>query len=70
MKTGAKQTRSFTLKSMKLQDFLVLKIMYLNVLNFQEIVEKLIKVLIKCVLLFIKNAVYDFAAASFEAIIR
>ena len=29
---------------MKLQDFLVVKIMYLNVLNFQEAIEKSIKV--------------------------
>ena len=54
---------------MKLQDFLVVKIMYLNVLNFQETFEKSIKVHIKRVLLLIKNYVYCFAAASFEAIV-
>ena len=43
--------------------------MYLNVLNFQESVEKSIKVHIKRVLLLIKNYVYYFAAASFEAIV-
>ena len=58
-----------SLKSMKLQDFLVVKMMYLNVLNFQETVEKSIKVHIKRVLLLIKNYVYYFAAASFEAIV-
>ena len=58
-----------SLKSMKLQDFLVVKIMYLNVLNFQETFEKSIKVHIKRVLLLIKNYVYCFAAASFEAIV-
>ena len=47
-----------SLKSMKVQDFLVVKIMYLNVLNFPETVEKSIKVHIKCVLLLIKNYVY------------
>ena len=36
-----------SLKSMKVQDFLVVKIMYLNVLNFPEAVEKSIKVHIK-----------------------
>ena len=36
-----------SLKSMKVQDFLVVKIMYLNVLNFPETVEKSIKVHIK-----------------------
>ena len=47
-----------SLKSMKVQDFLVVKIMYLNVLNFPETVEKSIKVHIKRVLLLIKNSVY------------
>ena len=60
---------SLALKSMKLQDFLVVKIIYLNALNFQETVEKSIKVHIKRVLLLIKNFVYYFAAASFEAIV-
>ena len=36
-----------SLKSMKVQDFLVVKMMYLNVLNFPETVEKSIKVHIK-----------------------
>ena len=36
-----------SVKSMKVQDFLVVKIMYLNVLNFPETVEKSIKVHIK-----------------------
>ena len=43
---------------MKVQDFLVVKIMYLNVLNFPETVEKSINVHIKRVLLLIKNYVY------------
>ena len=43
--------------------------MYLNVLNFQETVEKSITVHIKRVLLLIKNYVYYFAAVSFEAIV-
>ena len=46
-----------SLKSMKLQDFLVVKIMYLNVLYFLETVKKSIKVHIKRVLLLIKNYV-------------
>ena len=54
---------------MKLQDFLVVKIMYLNVLNFPETVEKSIKFHIKPVLLLIKNYVYYFAAASFEGLV-
>ena len=55
---------------MKVQDFLVVKIMHLNVLNFQETGEKSMEVLIKRVLLFIKKKyVYYFAAASIEAIV-
>ena len=42
-----KQGSYGSLKSMKVQDFLVVKIMYLNVLNFPETVEKSIKVHIK-----------------------
>ena len=41
----------------------------LYVLNFQETVEKSIKVQVKRVLLLLKNYVYYFAAASFEAIV-
>ena len=51
-----------SLKSMKVQDFLVVKIMYLNVLNFPETVEKSIKVHIKRVLLLIKKLCVLFAA--------
>ena len=58
-----------SLKSMKLQVFVVVKTMYLNVLNFQKTVEKSLKVHIKRVLLLIKNYVYYFADASFEAIV-
>ena len=57
-----------SLKSMKVQDILAVKIMYLKVLNFQETVEKSIKVHIKRVLLLINNYVCYFAGASFEAI--
>ena len=42
---------------------------YLKVLNFQETVEKSIKVHIKRVLLLINNYVCYFAGASFEAIV-
>ena len=58
-----------SLKSMKVQDILAVKIMYLKVLNFQETVEKSIKVHIKRVLLLINNYVCYFADASFEAIV-
>ena len=58
-----------SLKSMKVQDILAVKIMYLKVLNFQETVEKSIKVHIKRVLLLINNYVCYFAGASFEAIV-
>ena len=54
---------------MKVQDILAVKIMYLKVLNFQETVEKSIKVHIKRVLLLINNYVCYFAGASFEAIV-
>ena len=47
---------------MKVQDFLVVKIMYLNVLNFPENVEKSIKVHIKRVLLLIIKVCVLFAA--------
>ena len=43
----ASQGSHGSLKSMKVQDFLVVKIMYLNVHNFPETVEKSIKVHIK-----------------------
>ena len=58
-----------SLKSMKVQDILAVKIMYLKVLNFQETFEKSIKVHIKRVLLLINNYVCYFAGASFEAIV-
>ena len=66
---GVSQGSYGSLKSMKVQDILAVKIMYLKVLNFQETVEKSIKVHIKRVLLLINNYVCYFAGASFEAIV-